>query len=378
MAVTALRIRLSMTVLMLLVSHVEPSYPETSDTAFHIIPTRLQLYEYEPVSFICEGFNVSAGWRVRTIKEFIPKCSNGKVTSTVICTIDFALESDSGGYWCEGGGGERSNTVNITVTGGPVILESPALPVMEGDAVTLSCRNKMTTSKLTADFYKDGLLVGSSSTGNMTIGNVSESHDGLYKCHFSGAGESPESRLTVRGKLNRGEGMLNIVFIELTYLMEKYNGSVKQSEDSNAQQADRRASHKDINFSRHYYILLWIVIAVILVLQLLVIGLLYWKKQLVYKQKNMFIYVSVLLEAKTKDPHTDMYTVVKKDKKKKEAADTADILSLCLDTNHRAKPQTAIESGVSSFTVTTAPSAAIDPPLIDEDCEYASIQEVGE
>lgn len=88
-----------------------------ADAAFHVVPTRLQLFEYESVRFTCEGFNVSAGWKVRNIKEFIPQCSNGTVTSTVTCTIDYAFVSDSGEYWCEGGGGKKSNTVNITVTG---------------------------------------------------------------------------------------------------------------------------------------------------------------------------------------------------------------------------------------------------------------------
>ncbi|XP_045919983.1 sialoadhesin-like [Micropterus dolomieu] len=129
---------------------------------------------------------------------FIPTCSNSTVTSALICIIDNAFASDSGKYWCEAGGGERSNTVNITVTAGPVILESPVLPVMEGEAVTLSCRQKKMSS-LDAHFYKDGLLIGNSSTGNMTIHNVSKSDEGLYKCNISGAGESPESRLAVRG-----------------------------------------------------------------------------------------------------------------------------------------------------------------------------------
>ncbi|KAM8748192.1 cell adhesion molecule CEACAM20-like [Acanthopagrus schlegelii] len=117
---------------------------------------------------------------------------------TVTCTIDYAYKSDSGEYWCEGGRGERSNTVNITVTDGSVILESPVLPVVERDAVTLSCRKKTTSSNLTADFYKDGHHVGSSSTGTLTIHSVSMSDEGLYRCNISGAGESPESWLAVR------------------------------------------------------------------------------------------------------------------------------------------------------------------------------------
>ncbi|XP_071315007.1 low affinity immunoglobulin gamma Fc region receptor II-a-like [Trachinotus anak] len=151
------------------------------------------LFEYESVSFTCRGFNLSAGWSVRNIKEVIPTC-----LTSVTCTLNYAFVSDSGEYWCEGAGGERSSTVNITVTGGSVILESPVLPVMEGEAVTLRCRNRATSSNLTADFYKDGLFIGSSSTGNMTIASVSKFDGGLYTCSISGAGESPASRLTVR------------------------------------------------------------------------------------------------------------------------------------------------------------------------------------
>ena len=84
---------------------------------------------------------------------------------------------------------------------GSVILESPVLPVMEGEDVTLSCREKTTSFNLTADFYKDGLHVGRGSTGTLTIHSVSKSDEGLYKCNISGAGESPESRLAVRGKI---------------------------------------------------------------------------------------------------------------------------------------------------------------------------------
>ena len=93
------------------------------------------------------------------------------------------------------------NIMMICPSGGDVILEGPVLPVMEGDDVTLSCRSKKTVScNLTADFYKDGLLIGSSSTGNMTIHSVSRSDEGLYRCNISGAGASIESRLTVRGE----------------------------------------------------------------------------------------------------------------------------------------------------------------------------------
>ncbi len=88
----------------------------------------------------------------------------------------------------------------ICHSGGHVILDSPVLPVMEGDDVTLSCREKTSSSDLTADFYKDGLLMGSSSTGNMTIHSVSKSDEGFYKCSISGA-ESPDSRLTVTGEI---------------------------------------------------------------------------------------------------------------------------------------------------------------------------------
>lgn len=81
-----------------------------------------------------------------------------------------------------------------------MILESPALPVTEGDAVTLRCRSKATSSTHIADFYKDDVPVGSGSIGEMTIRAVSESDEGLYKCSISDFGESPQSWLSVRGE----------------------------------------------------------------------------------------------------------------------------------------------------------------------------------
>ncbi|XP_030581780.1 uncharacterized protein LOC115777894 [Archocentrus centrarchus] len=87
--------------------------------------------------------------------------------------------------------------VNLTVSGGSVILQSPVLPVMEGDDVTLLCQTKTTPSNLPAVFFKNDVFIGNEPTGHMTIQHVSRSNEGLYKCDISGHGESPSSWITV-------------------------------------------------------------------------------------------------------------------------------------------------------------------------------------
>ncbi|XP_030287336.1 high affinity immunoglobulin gamma Fc receptor I-like [Sparus aurata] len=173
------------------------------EAAVRVVPNRSQFFQYESASLICElQGNSSSGWKIkRNTSKYVNKdcfnfCDEIKKSS---CYFDDLYPSDTGVYWCESAAGESSNTVTIAVTGGSVILDSPVLPVIEGDDVTLSCRSKKTVSSHhTADFYKDGLLIRTSSTGNMTINSVSRSDEGLYRCNISGAGASPASRLTVR------------------------------------------------------------------------------------------------------------------------------------------------------------------------------------
>uniref|UniRef100_A0AAZ3QZH5 Ig-like domain-containing protein n=1 Tax=Oncorhynchus tshawytscha TaxID=74940 RepID=A0AAZ3QZH5_ONCTS len=163
-----------------------------------VSPDRSQFFEYESVSLSCEVQGNSAGWRVvrNTERGILSECKTdwGELQGSS-CNVSL-IPSDSGVYWCESGSGEHSNAVNITVPAGAVILESPALPVTEGDSVTLRCRYQGTPSDLTADFYKDGSLITTETTGEMTIPTVSKSDEGLYKCTNS-EGESPESWMTV-------------------------------------------------------------------------------------------------------------------------------------------------------------------------------------
>ncbi|XP_059210518.1 low affinity immunoglobulin gamma Fc region receptor II-b-like [Centropristis striata] len=169
------------------------------DAAFlRITPNRLQHFKSDSVSFDCVGSDASTKLRVfRDSKEIDPACDIKSPTGSS-CTIERVYPADSGEYWCETGGGERSNSANITVAAGPVILESPVLPVMEGESVTLSCRNKTTSTNLPADFFKDGRLIMESSSAETTIKIVSKSDEGLYRCSISGVGESAESWLAVR------------------------------------------------------------------------------------------------------------------------------------------------------------------------------------
>ncbi|XP_078020075.1 uncharacterized protein LOC144459633 isoform X2 [Epinephelus lanceolatus] len=137
----------------------------SAPVSLSVSPKRSQFFKYDSFSVSCEGEEQSeeevAGWRVmkRTEDGEVRPCPSS-------CSITAAFPAtDSGVYWCETGRGETSNSVNISVT---------------------------------ADFYKDGVFIRSSSTGNMTIHSVSPSDEGLYRCNVSGAGGSADSWLTVR------------------------------------------------------------------------------------------------------------------------------------------------------------------------------------
>ncbi|XP_042071357.1 low affinity immunoglobulin gamma Fc region receptor II-like [Haplochromis burtoni] len=163
----------------------------------HIVPNRLQFFEYESTTFHCEGVDYCEV--LHKFKRKINACNktNMRTPTGSSCKMRTLYTDDSGEYWYETEGGIRSNSINICVTNGSVILESPAVSVLKEETVTLSCRNKTASSNFTADFYKDGRHIHRSSTGNMTIHRVSKSNEGLYKCSISGVGESPESWLKV-------------------------------------------------------------------------------------------------------------------------------------------------------------------------------------
>uniref|UniRef100_A0AAZ1XBE6 Ig-like domain-containing protein n=1 Tax=Oreochromis aureus TaxID=47969 RepID=A0AAZ1XBE6_OREAU len=175
----------------------------TNQARLTVSPSRSQFFEGDFVSLSCEEDDSSVGWTLRrnTSKGNTTQCGDGWGTSfTSLCDFSYIVERDSGVYWCESREGPISNMVNLTVTGGSVILQSPVLPVMEGDDVTLLCKTKTTPSNLPAAFYKDGSLIRKQPTGHMTIQHVSRSDEGLYKCDISGHGESPSSWITVTGE----------------------------------------------------------------------------------------------------------------------------------------------------------------------------------
>uniref|UniRef100_A0A3Q1JZ95 Ig-like domain-containing protein n=1 Tax=Anabas testudineus TaxID=64144 RepID=A0A3Q1JZ95_ANATE len=168
-----------------------------------MVPSSSQLFEGESVSLSCEEDDSSAGWTLRRNTTRLARAGCGIDWGTLassLCNISYIMSQESGVYWCESREGSTSSIINITVSGGSVILQSPVLPVMEGHDVTLHCQTKSPPSKLPADFYKDGSLIRTEPTGHMTIHHVTKSDEGLYKCHISSHGESPPSWISVTGQ----------------------------------------------------------------------------------------------------------------------------------------------------------------------------------
>ncbi|XP_071370774.1 neural cell adhesion molecule 2-like, partial [Centroberyx affinis] len=175
------------------------SGPTDSTVSLNVSPNSQQFFESEFVSLSCE--QSSAGWKVKrrrgggTEEECGGEGGFGRFDGSS-CRLQSVFRSDSGVYWCETAEGERSNEVHITVSG-PVILEIPALPVMEGSDVTLRCRTKPSSS-FPASFFRNNTFIGSGSEGEFTIRNVQQSHEGSYRCYLDLVGDSPASWLSVR------------------------------------------------------------------------------------------------------------------------------------------------------------------------------------
>uniref|UniRef100_A0A3P8TYQ7 Ig-like domain-containing protein n=1 Tax=Amphiprion percula TaxID=161767 RepID=A0A3P8TYQ7_AMPPE len=157
-----------------------------------------QFFEGDSVSLSCEDEDSSAGWTLRrntTTETRTPQAAASQSTNlTVPGKMNCAVSADEA--VCEW---MKCWTLSLLCSGGSVILQSPVLPVMEGDPLTLSCRSKH-GSRLPAAFYKDGSLMGTEPGGHMTILHVSRSDEGLYRCNISSHGESPSSWISVTGE----------------------------------------------------------------------------------------------------------------------------------------------------------------------------------
>ncbi|KAF5898063.1 Fc receptor-like protein 5, partial [Clarias magur] len=175
---------------------------ESPSVSLIINPGKSQHFTGDFLSLSCEDQSDSTGWILEryTQSDGVSDCSQwGSVTGST-CNISSLYRSYTGVYWCDSESGGNSNPVNITVHDGDVILESPVHPVTEGRPLTLRCLYRNTKpSNLRADFYKDGSVLQTQTTGEMIIHNVSKSDEGFYHCKYPERGESPKSWVSVRG-----------------------------------------------------------------------------------------------------------------------------------------------------------------------------------
>lgn len=171
-------------------------------------PNYLQYFKEKQFILNCEGGDGSADWKVMRNTSSGPTrsaCGSswGRRNGSS-CKTSMTLLWDTGVYWCESKDGQTSEMQNLTVTAGPVILQTGvALPITEGDDLTLVCVTKKPTKNWSA-FYKDGSLISIVPTGRLTIRNVAKSDEGFYNCETERDGKSPSSWIAVTATA-RGE-----------------------------------------------------------------------------------------------------------------------------------------------------------------------------
>ncbi|XP_046707397.1 Fc receptor-like protein 5 [Silurus meridionalis] len=168
---------------------------ESSPVSLFINPSRSQHFTADSLSLSCEDQRDSTGWKVRGYTHNEASIISSSVSGSTYNIISLS-PSHTGVYWCQSESGERSDSVNITVHNGDVILDSPVHPVTEGCSLTLRCLYRKTTAGM--GFYKDDSVLQSKTTLDMTISSVSTSDEGFYHCKNPERGDSPKSWISVR------------------------------------------------------------------------------------------------------------------------------------------------------------------------------------
>ncbi|CAL1591051.1 unnamed protein product [Knipowitschia caucasica] len=153
-----------------------------------VSPDSTQFWEYdEQVSVSCEDFGPKNWtlWRF-TKRGGLSECGSGWGSQGTgsACDLKTLKPSDSGLYWCESPYHGSSDTINITVTGGPVILQTP-VKIEEGLEVALSCRFKSGFQNNSVDFYRNQALLKSSLEALTRI-QFSRDQQGAYSCQSNG------------------------------------------------------------------------------------------------------------------------------------------------------------------------------------------------
>uniref|UniRef100_A0A672YFC6 Ig-like domain-containing protein n=1 Tax=Sphaeramia orbicularis TaxID=375764 RepID=A0A672YFC6_9TELE len=148
--------------------------------SLRVSPNRSQHSTSESISLSCE--TNSTKWGVRQFyKNSYSYCGNYRWrTKTSPCMVSKAV-ANGAVFWCESGSGEFSNAVNIS-THDDIILESPVHPVTEGQPLILSCRLWTDANLTDVSFYKNGKVIQTGTSGQLSISAVSKSNEGFYKC----------------------------------------------------------------------------------------------------------------------------------------------------------------------------------------------------
>lgn len=105
----------------LLLLYIFPFLCPLGAACLRVRPDRAQFFRYDSISLICEDQGNSTGWKVKrkTPEGGIRPCFSGwgTTSSGSDCVIGDTYPADTGLYWCESEDGEKSNGVNITITG---------------------------------------------------------------------------------------------------------------------------------------------------------------------------------------------------------------------------------------------------------------------
>ncbi|KAM8746508.1 titin-like [Acanthopagrus schlegelii] len=169
------------------------------DSVLTIEPNWSSFFTGESVTLTCDmRVGLEADWYYRILKDgqdYSPYLTNK------IYILENLITGHSGEYQCFGHYKSTAelkksiNKVSLTVLDNNVILASPASTMYQGESVTLRCRHRTQRKEKNASFYRDGSLILSNNTVEISVQLLSDSSS--YMCKFDEDEESQPVRLKV-------------------------------------------------------------------------------------------------------------------------------------------------------------------------------------